>query len=361
MTGLSSNGIATRTAAATWAARTITGTAAELTVTNGDGVSGNPTLSLPNALTFTGKTITGGTFASITVSSGTITGITDIAVADGGTGASTAANARTNLGLVIGTDVQAFDADLTGLAALASTGVVTRTAANTYVERTITGTANEITLTNGSGAAGNPTVSLPAALTFTGKTVTGGTFTGITDIAVADGGTGSSTAGGARTNLGFAQTVLQRIRSEVTAVGTVTGGTHATPLDDTIPQQTNEGQEITTVTITPVVATSKLKVRFGCQVASDNAGGGSAGAFMIFRDATASAVYATYQIFSASGAAEIIYGECVVDASAVSATTFKFQIGVQASGQTITYNGASGTRLFGGVNPLWLEVEEYTV
>lgn len=63
------NGIAVRTSATTSAARTITGTANEIAVADGDGVAGNPTLSLPAALTFTGKTVTGGTFnaPSITV------------------------------------------------------------------------------------------------------------------------------------------------------------------------------------------------------------------------------------------------------------------------------------------------------
>lgn len=48
--------------------------------------------------------------ASVAITGGTITGITDLAVADGGTGASTAATARTALGAVGGTGVTKVEA-----------------------------------------------------------------------------------------------------------------------------------------------------------------------------------------------------------------------------------------------------------
>lgn len=111
-----------------------------------------------------------------------------------------AATARTNLGLQIGNDVQAHSADLQAISALSSTGLIARTASGSAAARTLTGTSNEITVSNGDGVSGNPTVSLPTALTFTGKTVTGGTYTGATIENTPIGG--STAAAGAFTTVG---------------------------------------------------------------------------------------------------------------------------------------------------------------
>lgn len=80
-------------------------------------------------------------------------------------------------GAVIGTDVQAYDADLAAIAALSSTGLAARTASNTWAQRTITGTSNEVSVADGNGVSGNPTLSIPSTFTLTGKTVTVATQT----------------------------------------------------------------------------------------------------------------------------------------------------------------------------------------
>lgn len=60
---------------------------------------------------------------------------------------------------------QPLDSDLTNIAANTTGGFLTRTAANTYTPRTITGTTGQITVTNGDGVSGNPTISLPSTIT----------------------------------------------------------------------------------------------------------------------------------------------------------------------------------------------------
>lgn len=110
---------------------------------------------------------------TIDITGGTITGITDLTIEDGGTGASSASGARTNLGLVIGSDVQAYSATLAGLSATSGVGWVGRTSTNTaYVRSFVAG--NSITISNADGSGGNPTFALSLNPTISSITKSGG-------------------------------------------------------------------------------------------------------------------------------------------------------------------------------------------
>ncbi len=205
-------------------------------------VSGQTGVSIPNGTTAfiyvdgTDARAINGTIAAqnanaVSITGGSISGITDLAIADGGTGASNAADARTNLGLGTvatqnanavsitgGSIAGSFIANASSLSVrdadgsnILSLAVGSNLAANTVLtlttgatsNRTLDISASNVTISTAGAAliddadasAQRTTLGLGTISTQDSNnvTITGGSISGITDLAVADGGTGVST------------------------------------------------------------------------------------------------------------------------------------------------------------------------
>lgn len=98
-----------------------------------------------------------GTYPDPTIANGVITDA-KVAVA-ANIAQSKIANLTTDL-----SNKQVADSDLTALAGLGTTGVMVRTGAGTATTRSIVGTANRVTVTNGDGVSGNPTINVSPTL-----------------------------------------------------------------------------------------------------------------------------------------------------------------------------------------------------
>ena len=210
-------------------------------------ITASTTLNVTGISTLTGAVgapagVTGPiTSSSATITGGSITGITDLAVADGGTGASTAAAALNNLlpsqtsaankylqsdGTNASWDaVTVSTADITGTLGIGNGGtgqtsftngqlLIGNSTGNTLTPATLTA-GSGVTITNGSGAitvaftgpgAGSVT-SVDVSGGTTGLTTSGGPITGSGTItlagtlAVANGGTGVTTSTGSGNNV----------------------------------------------------------------------------------------------------------------------------------------------------------------
>lgn len=186
-------------------------------------------------------------------------------------------------------------------------------------------------------------------LTVASAQATDVTFT----LPAADGTSGQVMTTNGSGVLSLASTKCVQQVYQITA--TKSTGTTQSPMDDTIPQNT-EGDQYLTVSITPKSATNILKFEVLCHFAHS---AGTAMTIAIFQDSNANAIVAGS--FWMSAINTLSQGKVIheVAAGTTSSTTFNVRVGCTNVGTT-TFNGAANARYLGGVLASGIVVTEYT-
>ena len=180
LAALSTTGSVIRTASNTYTTRSIAVSGSGLTISNADGISGNPTIAINAVSTNTVSTIvlrdSSGNFSAGTitaalagnastattwVSSRSLTASGDVSGTVSGINGS--ANIAITLSLPTG--------NLSALRDISFTGLMARTASNTYASRSVAVSGAGLSISNGDGIAGNPTISTNATSSSTGSTI----------------------------------------------------------------------------------------------------------------------------------------------------------------------------------------------
>lgn len=136
--------------------------------------------------------------------------------------------------------------------------------------------------------------------------------------------------------------------------GAVATGANTIPQDDTIPQ-ISEGDQYMSLAFTPQNAASLLviDVQF-------NASHSAANAFVValFQDSGANAIAVSDQYQGTAIAMTQVVLKHIMTAGTTSLTTFKIRAGGVGAG-TMSFNGQSGIRVFGGMLASRITITEY--
>lgn len=158
-----------------------------------------------------------------------------------------------------------------------------------------------------------------------------------------------------QTKISGGDVLLQRIVKEVTSVVTLNS---PIPIDNTIPQQGSEGVEVLSQAITPKSASSYLIIKIDGFISWNAGAAVNGGAFAVFQDAIADAIYAAGYAPGTTVEAKVSAEFKITNAS-TTARTYKVRAGPATAGSHYWLGDGSGSAVFGGVAKGSLIIEEW--